>query len=305
MPSQRRCVTAKRSLERGLKGVEMTYRVRNWKANFEISQSRKVPKLSWVAIPNKHDGKGFLRLLSERDGSALYGCWILIVQVASKCPERGTLADEDGPLTPADIALKTRVSVELVERTLKRLSDNDIRWIESDGVTVDAPSVLSERSEQAIDTLHTGQTLHNKHLPSPSADGGKKLKRKEPEESKVNWFGLWIDINREKRRPDPLPLGPDTNAAQRLAKALGYDEQKYRAVCEAYLKDQDQFLRNKGYALQYLAPNKYVGKINQGPSLDMATMTTLREAERKAASESAEKRIAEARKSVPPGGIPI
>ncbi len=33
--------------------------------------------------------------------------WILVVQVAAKCLCRGTLADEDGPLSLEDIAFKT------------------------------------------------------------------------------------------------------------------------------------------------------------------------------------------------------
>lgn len=260
----------------------LTYRIRNWQKNFEISQSRKVPKLSWVAIPNRHDGKGFLRVLSERDGSALYGCWILLVQVASKCPERGTLADEDGPLTPADIALKIRVSVELVERTLKRLMEKDIRWIEATGESEVATSALPERSQPTTDTVQdsTGHTLHNTPPPPLAGAGGKKRKQKAESEPKQNWFGLWIDINRERGRQDPLPLAPDCAAAQRLAKAVEFDARKFRSICECYLKDQDQFLRNKGHALQYLAANKYVARC-AAPVFDWTAHTAQREAKRR------------------------
>lgn len=128
------------------------YRVRNWESHFENSQSRKYTTVSWVPMPNKHDGKSLRRLMKMPDGLALYGAWVLIVQVASKCPKRGILADDDGPLTAEDIALKCNASEEQIQHALNVLSSQEIGWIEC------------ERWEHAGSTLpvhsqHAGSTL--------------------------------------------------------------------------------------------------------------------------------------------------
>ena len=90
------------------------YRVRDWDQHFENSRSRDYKKLDWVPLPNKHDGKGYRRLIALENGPALFAAWVLIVQVASKCPQRGVLADEDGPLLferDSDVEGKRRARV--------------------------------------------------------------------------------------------------------------------------------------------------------------------------------------------------
>lgn len=108
------------------------YRIRNWDANFETADSRKRKSpMVWIKIPTKHDGKGYRRLMALPDGPTMYGCWVAIVALAAKCPERGVLADADGPLDSADIAATTGMDRQIVERTLETLSavENRICWI--------------------------------------------------------------------------------------------------------------------------------------------------------------------------------
>lgn len=122
-----------------------TYRIKDWEQHFEVSQSKNIKSaLNWVAIPTKHDGKSFRRLLRSSDPTAdssparadsiyptaLYGAWILIVQVAAKCPNRGTLADSTGPLDAEDLALKTDAPQELFENAFKVLCSERIGWLE-------------------------------------------------------------------------------------------------------------------------------------------------------------------------------
>lgn len=109
--------------------TKLLYSIRDWDDHFEVSQSRKLKTLSWVGIPCKHDGKSFRRLMLMPDGVEIFGAWILIVQVAAKCPVRGVLADPDGPLEPSDLAIKTGCPEELFDKALKTLSDNRIGWI--------------------------------------------------------------------------------------------------------------------------------------------------------------------------------
>lgn len=106
------------------------YAIRDWDTHFEIAQSKRASSLIWVPLPNKHDGKSFRRLMRMRDGISLYGAWVLIVQVASKCSPRGILADSDGPLTSADIADKTGAPEKTIQRALDVCCDTAIGWIE-------------------------------------------------------------------------------------------------------------------------------------------------------------------------------
>lgn len=107
------------------------FSIRDWNDHFECSQSRKVTgPLTWVSMPTKHDGKVFRKIMARMDGLMVFAAWVLIVEVAAKCPIRGRLADADGPLTAADLNLKTGCPTEAFETALNVLSSNDFGWIQ-------------------------------------------------------------------------------------------------------------------------------------------------------------------------------
>lgn len=109
-----------------------TYRVKNWNEHFEIAQSRKCQgmKMSWFACPNKHDGKGYRRLVKHPEFGNIFAAWILIVEIASKQKVRGTLADSDGPLTAEDLKDCTGLPKKWFELAFETLSDSKIGWLE-------------------------------------------------------------------------------------------------------------------------------------------------------------------------------
>ena len=112
----------------------MVYVIRNWALHFETAESLKRKKHgSWVAMPNKHDGRGYRRIMTEADGRTIYGVWCAMVQVASKMPVRGLLADQDGPLSPDDIATKIGATEEEVERAIAVVTNPRIDWLEGLG----------------------------------------------------------------------------------------------------------------------------------------------------------------------------
>lgn len=138
-------------MERRIDAMAMVYRIKNWSELYETSESRKRQLLTWVAIPTKHDGKGYRRLMREF-GPAVYGAWILICAVAAKCPCRGTLADADGPLEALDISDKTDCPVAVIEQALSALSDKRIGWlelVEFDGVRQIDPKSAGPPAEVA------------------------------------------------------------------------------------------------------------------------------------------------------------
>jgi len=106
------------------------WRIRDWDNIYESSETRKIRRLSYVLVPNKHDGKGFRRIAKRQDAAEVYAAWILMLQVASKSPNRGVLADNDGELTEADLADKTGFPEQIFANALKVLSDKSIGWIE-------------------------------------------------------------------------------------------------------------------------------------------------------------------------------
>lgn len=126
------------------KDAAALYRVRNWEDHYENHITRKIKHLNWVATPNKHDGRGFRRLLRMPDGIALYGAWHIILQVASKMPKRGTLADEDGPLTPEDISDKTGAPADLIRRALRACSSPEVGWLEVSSTSL-SPAFTGEQ----------------------------------------------------------------------------------------------------------------------------------------------------------------
>lgn len=71
--------------------------IANWEEGFEIAQSRRRNgRLSWVAMPTRHDSRGYRRLIRSEGGVKHFACWIVLVQLAAKCPVRGVLADDQG-----------------------------------------------------------------------------------------------------------------------------------------------------------------------------------------------------------------
>ena len=141
--------------------MSVLYKIRDWSENFETSESKKrIKSLSWVAMPTKHDGKVFRRLMQIDPSGAIFGAWCLIVQVAAKCPTRGMLADDDGPLSPEDISLKTGLSKISVASALELFSGPEIRWVEK--------IFVGSNSEEQNNTEHD-TTLQSAGAPAASA----------------------------------------------------------------------------------------------------------------------------------------
>lgn len=90
-------------------GEVKLYKIRDWNDLYENNRSRTVKDLSWVAIPNKHDGENFTLIMAHKDGAKIFSAFVLMVQVASKCSPRGTLIKDNGtPHTVSSLSAKCR-----------------------------------------------------------------------------------------------------------------------------------------------------------------------------------------------------
>lgn len=67
------------------------YSITNWNNSFEINRTRELKKMTWVPLPNKMDGDGFTEIMAHDCGTVIFGIWVLMVELASKCDPRGTL----------------------------------------------------------------------------------------------------------------------------------------------------------------------------------------------------------------------
>lgn len=122
------------------------YRIKDWSEHYENNRSRTVRELSWVPIPNRHDGEGFTAIMAHERSAEIFAAWILMLQVASRCQPRGSLLRDGGrPHTAASLALRTRGRAEWFSLALDFLASPEIGWIEE---SQDAESANDARACQ-------------------------------------------------------------------------------------------------------------------------------------------------------------
>ena len=81
-------------------------------------------------MPNSHDSLGFCQLMARADGLEVFAVWCLVLQLASRCTARGTLASTSGkPYSTTDIATMVRAPEAKVEPALAVLVE--VGWLES------------------------------------------------------------------------------------------------------------------------------------------------------------------------------
>jgi len=250
----------------------------DWNEHFEKSQTRKIAKHSWVAVPNKHDGLGLKKMLREENGLEIFAIWIFLIQIASKCETRGILADEKGRgYSIDDIALKVGCKTQTVECAIPFLVS--INW-----VSIVTGSTLPADYQHATTALPpdyhgTGSTLvttlHNTTEHNTTEQHITKQDKTEPyfpegnsvEDEDVRAFAtgyLRIPIIQtvisaipKQRLVSPVPTARAIIAAINRTNAKTHEERKIAAVALAerfelyyassegqqeYFKDPDKWL---------------------------------------------------------------
>ena len=100
-------------------------------------------------------------------------------------------------------------------------------------------------------------------------NGGEKEKDvAAKKQGKVNGWKVWIDVNRELGRADPLTEGKALAAAKKLAEHIK-DEDELFNVMKAYLYDDNKFLVDNGHNLAFL-PSKIAKYQNDAIALSEA-----------------------------------
>jgi hypothetical protein len=110
------------------------YTVRNWDTQYENNRSRSYVHLSWVPLPNTLDGDGYTALMERKNGAALYGAWVALVLVASKCNPRGRLMRSNGlPHDSVSLARMTRMPESVMRECIEAASSQEIGWLQIEG----------------------------------------------------------------------------------------------------------------------------------------------------------------------------
>ena len=101
--------------------------IKNWNSHFETAQSRKVSNLTWVAIPNNLNSRGYRKIMKHPDRAKVFAAWIILIEIASNSKTRGQLGDEDGPYSTDDLELYSDFPKEDFELAIPFLKK--IGWV--------------------------------------------------------------------------------------------------------------------------------------------------------------------------------
>jgi hypothetical protein len=192
----------------------MIYQIKDWDVHFENSSSRKLVKMSWVPVPNKHDGSGYTRIMRtpddrpRSDAAKIYSAWNLILQVASTCEPRGSLINKDGePINSTELSLKTRAPKDWFDIAIPVLIE--IGWISGDSPTTpaDCPDDLGGKGIEGnrregiegkgIEPEPVGKEeieLIYKLYPSKRADGSSTGKRNKDKDKILKYLKDGVDL---------------------------------------------------------------------------------------------------------------
>lgn len=234
-----------------------TYRIARWRESFENSRTERIKHkgLSYIMLPTKHDGKGYRRMAKHDQCERLLSAWVLSVQVAAKCPERGVLADEDGPLSPEDMHDKTGYPAATFAEGWPELVK--IGWMEVDGGarTGMASGNSAASGKRTSSPAKSGQKkpvgadAKRARRPATTKESKPYTETQKPGSGGYVW-GAWVEVNRARGNPDPVPVGADIKAAGEIGKVLPAEETE--PVLAAYLDDTDGFVVKQGHALRLL-----------------------------------------------------
>ena len=130
--------------------VPTAWAIKDWNDVWEDYRSREVSRLHWIKFKLDRNSEAYPLLVSSRQGVAAYGVFWALVLVAARCPVRGVLADERGPMTTARLAARTRISAELIEEAVAVLAGPEIGWLyKSEVSTYGAPMKVHLRTDGA------------------------------------------------------------------------------------------------------------------------------------------------------------
>ncbi len=142
--------------------------------------------------------------------------------------------------------------------------------------------------------IHTKDTITKDNI-NTSSLFEKSDSEKPKSAAKKNGWAIWVDINRERNRVDPIPAGPDTKAAKFLTDNID-GIQAVKDVMRLFLDDGDPFLQRNGHALRHITGrvNAYLNLADQmfggGDADDISDILAIEEQIAKREAEERERK---------------
>ena len=211
-----------------------TYRIAKWMERFENNRTRTIKHMRWVPIPNDHDGEGFGTIMEHEDSATIYGVWVILVQLASKSTDRGTLAKSDGtPLNIRSISVRTRLRESDIEKSLPTLIE--IGWLEVIEVE-ELTEEVTHPSRTQVPESRTQVTIEGKGIEGNGTEGkgntlGQTDVRPNASAYSAKFEEFWLAYPKKKSKGDAWK-------AWKIAVRSTSDSQIIRS-CELY-RDSDE-----------------------------------------------------------------
>ena len=266
----------------------MIYQIKDWQEHFESAKSKTFQRCTHAYIPNKQDGDGYLFILSQPDGAAIYGCWQMLVMACSlqvadtTSPRQGYCTDTgraDGePWTAAYLAMRWRRTEQEVQRMLDITSSPPVNWVSKD--TASIPQGYSKDTKRSSDKAKAKAKalIKPKHItfPAPTAAPAKgDLKKPALNEGEApplessqepsrpihypkakTVVGIWIEANKACGRENVKVTNKDLGFVKKLD-GLCPDHGELFYCMKAYIDDKDdKYVENHGHPL-YLLLDKF------------------------------------------------
>ncbi len=108
----------------------LAYAIKRWSSRFENAQSRRTKDLNHSLTPHELNSTHLEHLMSKEGGPTALAVWHILIQLATRCPQRGLLVDEDGPLTDKTIAKACHLTEAQVSKALSLLMSESIDWLD-------------------------------------------------------------------------------------------------------------------------------------------------------------------------------
>lgn len=223
----------------------MHIKIRDWDSHFEQDRTRQWKHLKWVPIPNKQ-GSGYRKIMKQKNGLEIFGCWIAIIEVASQCNPRGDCSKHNLE-TLSDLTLidskKLKNAIEFLSKSLD--------WIEViENLDVSVKKIDKCALEHAVSSSIQFNSIQFNSLNSPD-------KNQSDMETKSSLFESWYSfypkkVSRGKAESiwERFTLQECKTIAPLIIEAL-----KWQSKSEDWTKENRKFVPHPG---KYLTDKRWL-----------------------------------------------
>ena len=134
----------------------MAITIVDWEKHFENSQSKRWSDLRWVPVPNKQ-GLGYKKIMQQKNGAEIFGCWIAIVECASRQNPRGVIN-----MSIDDLSIETMIASDVLLKSISYLSSK-LNWLCTNSEPTQSVPTPDSEPTQSVPTPHntSPRNLHS------------------------------------------------------------------------------------------------------------------------------------------------